>query len=124
MREATPQDRQAVTALWRAAGLVVDCNPPEAGSGRALGEPWSTVLVGEIGGGSAASRMTGDDGRRRWVCCVSVDRLRLRGRRKAELMARKSNAGANGFYQALDRAEEPAPAFSQWGRPKHPDPIE
>lgn len=137
VREATAADREKVVALWRAAGLVVDYNPPDDDFDRALAQPQSAVLVGEEDGGLVASCMVGDDGHRGWVYYVSVDPgskgggygrkimdaaadwLKARGLRKAMLMVRPNNHKVIGFYDSIGWSEEPRAMFANWVRPKY-----
>jgi ribosomal protein S18 acetylase RimI-like enzyme len=137
VREATNADREVVVTLWRAAGLVVDYNPPDADFDRALAQPQSAVLMGEVDGALAASCMVGDDGHRGWVYYVSVDPtyrsaglgreimdaatdwLKARGLRKAMLMVRPSNTKVIGFYNGVGWTEEPRTMFANWVRPKY-----
>ncbi len=139
MREATAADQAACVRLWRAAGLVVDYNPPDEDFLRALAQPQSAVLMGEIDGELAASCMVGDDGHRGWVYYVSVDPARRdqglgraimeaaeawflkRGVRKALLMVRPNNAKVKSFYDSLDWTEEPRAMFAKWMLPKYPN---
>jgi ribosomal protein S18 acetylase RimI-like enzyme len=122
IRAATPADRDAVVALWDAAGLTRPWNPPLADFDRALAGPASTILVGFEGAALAAVAMVGDDGHRGWIYYVAVpeDRrwaglgaaivaaaegwLRARGCPKVQLMVRESNLAVTGFYEALGYA--------------------
>ena len=119
IREAIPADRENAVALGRAAGLVVDYNPPDADFDRAVAFPQSAVLLGEIEGVLAASCMVGDDGHRGWVYYVSKDPTRQREGlghqimdaaatwlkasecRKAKLMVRPTNIKVLGFYEGI-----------------------
>jgi len=139
VREATLADRPAVTALWRAAGLVVDYNPPDDDFDRAVALPQSAVLMGEVDGRLVASCMVGDDGHRGWVYYVSVDPrsrgdgygrrimaaatawMQERGVRKAELLVRPNNGRVIGFYESLGWVEEPRVIFASWVLPKYPE---
>jgi len=139
IREATPDDRANVVALWRAAGLVVEHNPPDDDFDRALALPQSSVLVGEADGRIVASCMVGDDGHRGWVYYVSVcpenrgaghgrgimaaatGWLLARGVRKAQLMVRPNNAKVIGFYEDVGWIEEPRAIFASWIQPKYPE---
>lgn len=138
IREATPTDRENAVALWRAAGLVVDYNPPDADFDRAVASPQSTVLLGEIEGVLAASCMVGDDGHRGWVYYVSADPtrqreglgrqimdaaaawLKARGCRKAMLMVRPTNTKVLGFYEGIGWEAEERSVFANWVNPKFP----
>ena len=139
VREATSEDQQAVVALWRAAGLVVDYNPPEEDFDRAVAQPQSAVLIGEADGRMKASCMVGDDGHRGWVYYVSVDPmdrgvghgraimaaaigwLKARGLRKAQLLVRPNNTKVLGFYDGVGWTEEPRVIFASWIRSKYPE---
>lgn len=139
IREATPVDRLTTVALWAAAGLVADYNPPDADFDRAVSAPQSAVLLGEIGGALVASCMVGDDGHRGWVYYVSVDPergskglgreimaaaaewLRERGCRKAMLMVRPTNTKVLGFYQGIGWEAEERSLFIKWVNPKYPE---
>jgi ribosomal protein S18 acetylase RimI-like enzyme len=119
IRTATPEDRDAVIALWDAAGLTRPWNPPGADFDRALAGTTSTVLLGTDAGELVAVAMVGDDGHRGWVYYVAVpaerrgaglgaaimraaeDWLRARGCPKVQLMVRESNDAVLGFYDAL-----------------------
>lgn len=138
IREATPEDREQTVALWRAAGLVVDYNPPDADFDRAIAAPQSAVLLGEIDGKLVASCMVGDDGHRGWVYYVSADPdrprkglgrdimaaaaewLEKRGCRKAMLMVRPTNTKVLGFYEGIGWEAEERAIFMKWVKPKHP----
>jgi len=138
-REATPQDKAKTVALWHAAGLVVDYNPPEEDFDRALEQPQSAVILGEIDGELAASCMVGDDGHRGWVYYVSVDParrdaghgreimeaaaewLKARGLRKCMLMVRMTNQKVIGFYESIGWKPEPRAMFANWVQPKYPE---
>jgi len=63
-REMRPEDAEAVTALWRAAGIARPWNPPDRDIAFALRGGHSTILVAEIAGAVAASAMVGEDGHR------------------------------------------------------------
>ena len=137
VREATAADRAQVIALWRACELVVDYNPPGADFDRALAQPQSAILVGELNGQLAASCMVGDDGHRGWVYYVSVapglqrggvgkaimdaaaEWLKARGLRKAMLMVRPNNTKVIGFYDGIGWTEEPRTLFANWVQPKY-----
>lgn len=137
IREAVAADRDAAVALWRAAGLVVDYNPPDEDFDRAVAQPQSAVLLGEEDGCLVASCMVGDDGHRGWVYYVSVDPslkgtghgreimeaaamwLGQRGLRKGMLMVRPNNHKVIGFYDSIGWMEEPRAIFARWFQPKY-----
>ena len=117
--EAVSGDRQAVIALWSAAGLTRPWNDPVADFDLALANAISTVLIARDGSDPAGTVMTGFDGHRGWVYYLAVVEARrrqgiarllmasaerwlaARGCPKAQLMVRGENAGALGFYAAL-----------------------
>lgn len=119
IRAAMVADRDAVIALWHAAGLTRPWNDPVLDFTRALEGATSAVLVAEGEGGLTGSVMLGDDGHRGWVYYLAVaesarrtglgralmaaaeDWFRARGCPKIQLMVRDSNAEALGFYAAL-----------------------
>lgn len=139
IREATTVDRAAATALWRAAGLVVDYNPPDDDFDRAVAQSQSAVLLGEEDGRLIASCMVGDDGHRGWIYYVSVDPslkgtgygreimeaaatwLGRRGLRKGQLMVRPNNHKVISFYDSIGWTEEPRAIFAKWIQPKYPE---
>jgi ribosomal protein S18 acetylase RimI-like enzyme len=139
IREATPADREKTVALWHAAGLVVDYNPPDADFDRAVAVPQSAVLLGEIDGALVASCMVCDDGHRGWVYYVSVDPtcaregigsnimdaaaewLKASGVRKAMLMVRPTNTKVLGFYDGIGWEAEERSLFIKWVSPKYPE---
>ena len=106
-------------ALWHACGLLRPWNDPEADLRRALRGPDSTVLACVDDGTLLGTAMVGHDGHRGWVYYLAVApaaRGRGLGRRlmeaceawaaqrgipKIQLMLRKDNAAARGFYERL-----------------------
>ena len=139
IREAIAADRESAVALWHAAGLVADHNPPGPDFDRAIASPQSAVLLGEIDGALAASCVVGDDGHRGWVYYVSADPdrpreglgrqimeaaaewLKDRGCRKAMLMVRPTNTKVPGFYEGIEWEAEERSIFVKWLHPKFPD---
>lgn len=129
---ATPTDREAVVALWRACGLVVPHNPPEADYDFALGKPGSDVLVIRDRNAIIGSAMVGHDGHRGWVYYLAVDPahqrqglgaalvagaevwLRERGVRKIQLMVRDTNQGAIEFYRRIGYEPAPVTVMQRW----------
>ncbi|SFG73563.1 GNAT family acetyltransferase [Methylobacterium gossipiicola] len=133
IRTYRSDDRAAVTALWRACGLVVPHNDPEADIARAAGQPNSDILLGLLADdGIAASVMVGHDGHRGWLYYVAVspeargrghgramvaaaeDWLRARGIPKAQLMIRDTNAAVRDFYAGLGWNESPRIVMERW----------
>jgi ribosomal protein S18 acetylase RimI-like enzyme len=129
---AVPGDREAVVALWRACGLVVPHNPPDADFERALGRPGSDVLVARGGDGIAGTVMVGHDGHRGWVYYLAVDParqrrgigaslvgaaeawLRERQIRKLQLMVRETNQGVLAFYERIGYEPSPVVVMQRW----------
>jgi hypothetical protein len=108
-----------VVALWERCGLTRPWNDPIADIALARKSPTSEVLVGRLGGRIVASVMVGTDGHRCWFYYLSVDPdfqrqglgramveaceawARAQGVPKIQLIVRKGNLAATGFYQAL-----------------------
>ena len=109
----------AAVALWHEAGLTRPWNDPAADLRRALEGPASTVLAAVHEGALVGTVMLGHDGHRGWVYYLAVPASsRRRGvgtalvraaeqwlveRRivKLQLMVRRDNETAVGFYGAL-----------------------
>ncbi|MCJ2079761.1 GNAT family acetyltransferase [Methylobacterium sp. J-090] len=126
-------DRAAVIALWRACGLVVPHNDPDADIDRAAGRANSDVLVGVTPDGRVAvSVMVGHDGHRGWLYYVAVAQdargrghgramvaageewLRARGVPKAQLMIRDTNTAVRDFYAGLGWDAVPRTVMERW----------
>jgi len=130
-RAAWDGDGPALAALWEASGLTRPWNDPAQDFAFALAGPASTVLVVEREGRIVASAMVGHDGHRGAVYYVAVDPA-LRGRGlgraimaaaeawlaergvwKLNLMVRRGNEGALGFYAGLGYGEEAVVVMSK-----------
>ena len=114
-----PHLHDDAVALWHSAGLTRPWNDPVADLRRALRGPGSTVLAALDGERLVGTVMLGHDGHRGWVYYLAVaedDRrhgvgralvaaceqwLRDRDIVKLQLMVRRDNGGAVGFYEAL-----------------------
>ena len=125
MHAATAADREAVIALWRAAGLTRPWNDPGADFDRAVAGVGSTILLLRAQGVLLGTAMVGEDGHRGWVYYLAVTEaargqghgralmaaaeawLRPRGRPKLQLMVREGNDAAIGFYRALGLEPQP-----------------
>jgi len=119
IRSATADDREAVVALWQAAGLTRPWNYPVADFKLAIANPTSTILLARDADELVGSVMVGFDGHRGWVYSLASDPdrrglgigrqlmraaedwLKERGCPKIQLMVRHDNESAQGFYTAL-----------------------
>lgn len=126
IRDATTADREAVIALWDAAGLLVNpLNDPAKDFDFALASENATVLLGEAEDRLTAAVMVGHDGHRGWVYYLATDPTQRRsghgrwimraaerwvtqrGVPKLQLMVRASNTQVIGFYQNIGYVVEP-----------------
>ncbi len=119
IRELTPGDRDATIALWKEAGLTRPRNEPAGDFDRALSGTTSCVLGAVDSGQLAATVMVGHDGHRGWVYYLAVGAtsrrrglgrvmmqaaeawLRQRGTPKLNVIVRRENSAALGFYEQL-----------------------
>ncbi len=133
--EASPLSMAEVggaVALWRACGLTRPWNDPTADARLALESPGSTILALRTPAGQVvATVMVGFDGHRAWAYYVAVhpglrraglgralmraaeDWAAAHGAAKIELMVRRENAPALGFYAAAGYAVEPVEVLSR-----------
>lgn len=118
-REMNLSDREAVIALWKAAGVYREWNDPVRDILKALDGEHSTILLGELDGAVVASIMCGEDGHRGWfyyVCTAPEHQgkglgkaiteagekwLRERGIWKINLLVRADNTQAAAFYESM-----------------------
>lgn len=125
IRGATPEDRDAVIALWQSCDLTRPWNDAAADFQLAMEGETSAVLILDRAGQIVATIMVGFDGHRGWVYYLAVDpghRRAGHGRRmmeeaeqwlqkrnapKIQLMVREDNQLAIGFYQALGYEIQP-----------------
>ena len=133
VRNAGQGDAEAVVALWRACGLVVDYNDPLADFRFAVAGACSGVLVGvDEAGRVRASVMVGHDGHRGWLYYVAADPacrglgygrrmvvaaedwLRQRGVVKAQLLVRETNTQVVAFYEGLGFEVAPRVVMGKW----------
>ena len=130
--EITDADVASVIALWQACGLTRPWNDPAADIALARRGPGSTVLVGRHRDAIVATAMVGHDGHRGWVYYVAVDPnrqgqglgrtvmssvedwLRQAGVPKLQLLVRRENAKASGFYQSLGYEESTSVMLAKW----------
>ena len=129
-----------VVALWQACGLTRPWNDPSADIALARRGPNSALLVGRDDGAIVATAMVGHDGHRGWVYYVAVDPnsqgkglgrtmmasvedwLRAAGVPKLQLLVRRENAKANGFYQSLGYEESTSVMLAKWLDGREPTP--
>jgi hypothetical protein len=129
-----------VIALWQACGLTRPWNDPSADIALARRGPNSALLVGHDGGALVATAMVGHDGHRGWVYYVAVDPnsqgkglgrimmkavedwLRAAGVPKLQLLVRRENAKASGFYQSLGYEESTSVMLAKWLDGREPTP--
>ena len=126
-------DLEAVTALWRACGLVVPYNDPAQDIAFCRASAHGEVFVGEDEQGRViASAMAGHDGHRGWLYYVAVaprlrkgglGRLIVRhaeewlkglGVRKVQLLVRPGNLAATSFYERLGYERSPVAVLQRW----------
>ncbi|MEO0439683.1 MAG: GNAT family acetyltransferase [Pseudomonadota bacterium] len=125
VRAATPEDRDAVIALWQSCDLTRPWNDPVADFRMALEGETSDILVLESDGRLVATIMVGFDGHRGWAYYLAVDPeqrragygrammeaaeqwLQDRHAPKIQLMVREDNAQAIGFYEAIGYDVQP-----------------
>ncbi|MFB9264850.1 GNAT family acetyltransferase [Bradyrhizobium erythrophlei] len=133
-------DLAEVVALWQRCSLTRPWNDPAADIALARRGPNSTVLVGREGGAIVATAMVGHDGHRGWVYYVAVDPdsqgkglgrvimnavedwLRAAGVPKLQLLVRRENAKAGGFYQSLGYEESTSVMLAKWLDGREPTP--
>ena len=119
VRLANIDDCEAVVALWQDAGLTRPWNDPRADFKLAVNQPLSAILLETNDNSVVGSVMVGFDGHRGWVyyLATSVEHrgeglgrklmkeaenwLRARGCPKIQLMVRRDNSEALGFYEAI-----------------------
>jgi ribosomal protein S18 acetylase RimI-like enzyme len=133
-RELSAVDRDAATALWAATGLTRPWNDPGVDFDRALTGRTSSVLGAFDDHELVATAMVGDDGHRGWVYYLAVDPdrhdgglgrrmmaeaerwLRERGVVKVNLMVRRDNDAARGFYERLGYRDAETTVLARWLR--------
>ena len=123
---------EAAVALWEASGLTRPWNDPRADAKLALAGATSAILAMRDAGRLIATAMVGADGHRGWVYYLTVapDRrglrhgeammraaeawARARGMPKLQLMVRRDNTAAIGFYKAIGYGVEEVAVLSTW----------
>ncbi|MGH9888879.1 MAG: GNAT family acetyltransferase [bacterium] len=124
IRTFAPADEAAVVALWRAAGLTRPWNDPHKDIARKQAVQPELFLVGELAGEIIATAMAGYDGHRGSVYYLAVSpahqrggharammdeverRLEQLGCPKLNLMVRRDNGVAIGFYERIGYDEQ------------------
>jgi ribosomal protein S18 acetylase RimI-like enzyme len=124
IRTFAPADEEVVVALWRAAGLTRPWNDPHKDIARKLAAQPELFLVGELAGEIIATAMAGYDGHRGSVYYLAVSpayqrggharammeeverRLEQMGCPKLNLMVRRDNSVAIGFYERIGYDEQ------------------
>lgn len=119
IRAFTPEDEEAVVALWERCTLTRPWNDPRKDIARKRKVDADLFLVGVIDERIVSSAMGGYEGHRGWVNYLAVDpdfqrrgfgarmmaaieaAFRERGCPKVNLQIRGSNKGATEFYRAL-----------------------
>jgi ribosomal protein S18 acetylase RimI-like enzyme len=132
VREAQATDVDAVIDLWERAGVTRPWNDPRLDFERALSGSTSSILVAEDAEGLAATAMVGYDGHRGWVyyLAVAAERrgsgvgrvimsaaeawLLSAGAPKVEVMVRRDNAAAVGFYESLGYSNADVEVLARW----------
>ena len=140
IRTFAAADEAAVVALWRAAGLTRPWNDPQKDIARKQSVQPELFLVGEIGGEIVASAMAGYDGHRGSVYYLAVRpahqrrgygqavmaeverRLTAMGCPKLNLMVRRGNEVAIGFYDRLGYNEQAVATLGKRLIPDEPTP--
>src|SRR5690349_15443769 len=124
IRTFAPADEAAVVALWRAAGLTRPWNDPHKDIARKQAVQPELFLIGELAGEIIATAMAGYDGHRGSVYYMAVSpahqrggharammeeverRLERMGCPKLNLMVRRDNEVAIGFYERIGYDEQ------------------
>jgi ribosomal protein S18 acetylase RimI-like enzyme len=124
IRTFAPADEAAVVALWRAAGLTRPWNDPHKDIARKQAVQPELFLIGELAGEIIATAMAGYDGHRGSVYYLAVSpvhqrrgharammeeverRLERMGCPKLNLMVRRDNSVAIGFYECIGYDEQ------------------
>jgi ribosomal protein S18 acetylase RimI-like enzyme len=121
---ACAENRDAVVALWIAAGLTRPWNNPGSDFDLALSNHTSTIFIARDAAAVVGSVMVGFDGHRGWVYYLASDPenrgrgigralmaaaenwLRELGCPKIQLMVRQDNFDATSFYSAIGYLEQ------------------
>ena len=120
LREARPEDRQAVVDVWDESGITQEWNDPPTDFDLAMESPGSTVLVAESPQGVVdGATIVGFDGHRGWIHMTGVrpnargggvgrllsdgcvDWLRERKAPAVHLMVAEGNDAGRAFWEHL-----------------------
>jgi ribosomal protein S18 acetylase RimI-like enzyme len=126
-----PEYETAVIQLWLDCGLTRPWNDPRKDIARKMADGADLFLVGLEGERVTASAMGGYDGYRGWVYYLGVapdhrhrgygrlivdsvtEKLKALGCPKINIMIRKDNSEAIGFYSGLGYADDPINTMSK-----------
>jgi ribosomal protein S18 acetylase RimI-like enzyme len=126
-----PEYETAVIRLWRDCGLTRPWNDPARDIERKAAFDQGLFLVGLEGGRVIAAVMGGYDGHRGWIYYLGVhpdfrrrgcarlmvnavtERLKALACPKINLMIRKGNTDAIGFYSRIGYADDPVITMSK-----------
>ena len=125
-----PEHETAVIRLWHDCNLTRPWNDPRKDIARKLADGEELFLVGLAGDRVIAAVMGGYDGHRGWIYYLGVhpdfrrrgyarfmvnavtERLKALGCPKINLMIRKDNTGAMGFYSRIGYQDDPVVLMS------------
>lgn len=125
------RDRDAVVALWRDCGLVVPWNDPVKDISRKMSRQPELFFVAECEGSVVGTAMAGYGGHRGEVYYVAVHpalsgkgvartlmsqvetALAALGCPKVNVMVRRSNIEAAGFYEAIGYSEDDVAVYGK-----------
>jgi ribosomal protein S18 acetylase RimI-like enzyme len=131
IREANPQDVDAVIRMWQSCDLTRPWNDPENDFNLALANQSSTILLALDNGALVGTVMTGFDGHRGWIYylgtlptrrkqgiahqLIDVAKLWLADRNcpKVELMVRRGNPAAD-FYEKTGWKKQDVDVYALW----------
>jgi len=132
VQELGPDDEMAATTLWAAVGLTRPWNDPATDFRSAIEGSTSAVLGLRDDDDLVGTVMVGFDGHRGWIYYLAVattrqrqglgrilmtaaeDWLRINGAAKVQLMVRRENDVALGFYQEIAYEESPVIVLARW----------
>jgi ribosomal protein S18 acetylase RimI-like enzyme len=131
IREAIPQDVEAVIAVWQQCDLTRPWNDPKSDFQLASASSAATILLAEKGVALVGTIMTGFDGHRGWIYYLgtlpnhrehgiatqlvgaAAEWLKDRHCPKVELMVRRGNAAAS-FYEKIGWKKQDVDVYARW----------